>query len=171
MELLKEIHVKDGLRLNGKAVFRDAVRAIIRNGRDVLMIYSTKNGDYKFPGGGMNTGEEQADALRREIAEECGIDSLDIIAPYGMVIEYDSPKEPGFDVFKMTSYYYLCRSGSQFGKLSLDAYEKDLGFTPQWVDIVKATVNNRTLLRERPQSLPRWVTRDTFILERLRDEQ
>ena len=57
MELIKEIFHKPGIRKDGKTIRREAVRGIIADGKKLLMIYSTKNGDFKFPGGGVAAGE------------------------------------------------------------------------------------------------------------------
>ena len=44
-------------------MIREAVRAIILKGEQVLMVYSPVNGDYKFPGGGVQDGEDHQVAL------------------------------------------------------------------------------------------------------------
>lgn len=59
------------------------------------MIYSPKNGDYKFPGGGVDHGESFEEALIREIREECGVTVARIEREFGCVIEYDRPAESG----------------------------------------------------------------------------
>lgn len=43
---------------------REAVRAAILHNGQILMVHSTF-GDYKFPGGGRDEGEEKEEALRR----------------------------------------------------------------------------------------------------------
>ena len=45
------------LNLQGRAVIRNAVRAVISKDNQFLMIYSPLNGDYKFPCGGIENGE------------------------------------------------------------------------------------------------------------------
>jgi len=57
MRLLTEIHRAGGINIHGKAIERTAVRAVVLCGRELLMIYSSKVGDYKFPGGGVDAGE------------------------------------------------------------------------------------------------------------------
>lgn len=167
MELLKEIVKKQGINFDGKAICREAVRGVIVKGRTLLMIYSSKNGDYKFPGGGIDTGETHEAALVREIREESGATVLSINGELGKVIEYDIPKEKNYDVFKMISYYYICEVGSNFGEQSLDKYEKDLGFTPVWVDIDEAISVNQMLIDSNSSS--RWTRRETFVLKYIKD--
>lgn len=170
MKTLKEIHYDHQLNLNGKTRLRTAVRAIISNStRDVLLIYSSRNGDYKFPGGGLEKDEQLHQALRREVKEECGYSQLEILREFGKVIEYRKPFEKVFDVFKMISYYYICRipDGLVADELSLDEYEFELGFIPVWVSLQKAIETNHHILQKDPVQIPRWTRRDTFVLELL----
>jgi hypothetical protein len=53
MQLCKGISCTEGAPTEGRTVFREAVRGIILNGRDLFMLHSPVNGDYKFPGGGI----------------------------------------------------------------------------------------------------------------------
>jgi len=166
MQILTEIHRAEGINISGKTVHRTAVRAVIQRGRDLLMVYSTKVGDYKFPGGGVDLGETHEQALARELREECGASLLSVDGELGAVIEYNFAKEKEFDVFKMTSHYYFCQAGDDFGTQKLDDYERDLGFKPVWVDIEDAISNNRALLAL-PTS-PDWLRREIFVLEHIR---
>ena len=51
-------------------ISREAVRAIIlRDGR-IALVRSLRNGFYKFPGGGIESGESHIDTLIRETPEE-----------------------------------------------------------------------------------------------------
>ncbi len=71
MNILAEIHRAEGINIHGKTIHRSAVRAVICRGRELLMVYSANVGDYKFPGGGVDSGESHAQALAREVLEEC----------------------------------------------------------------------------------------------------
>lgn len=73
MRLKTKIYHGDNLCLTGNKIERKAVRGIIRRNDEFLMIYSPVNGDYKFPGGGIEKWESHKDALTREIEEECGL--------------------------------------------------------------------------------------------------
>lgn len=162
MNILTEIYRSEGINIQGKTVSRKAVRGVILSGRDLLMIH-TMIGDYKFPGGGVNARESHAKALRREIREECGAFLLEFGESIGAVIEYDRAMNPNYDVFKMTSHYYLCKVGGNFGPQKLDGYEKDLGFKPVWVNIDKAILANELLLNS--GKTRQWVKRENFALE------
>ena len=57
--------------------------------------------------------------------------------------------------------------GPNFGEQSLDQYEKDLGFTPEWVDIDEAISTNKKVIDS--ESFPRWTPRELFVLEYIKD--
>jgi 8-oxo-dGTP pyrophosphatase MutT (NUDIX family) len=166
MKIITEIHRAEGIKLNGKTVHRTAVRAVILRGQDLLMVFSSTRGDYKFPGGGVDLGESHEQALARELREECGASLLGMDGELGAVIEYNFAKEKDFDVFKMTSYYYFCRTGDDLGEQNLDDYERVLGFKPVWVNIDDAISTNESLLNS--NKVPEWLEREIFMLEYIR---
>jgi ADP-ribose pyrophosphatase YjhB (NUDIX family) len=168
MKLLKEIVRKQGINFGGKAIYREAVRGVIIKNKTLLMVYSSKDGDYKFPGGGVDIGETYETALVREINEECGATVLSINGYLGKVIEFDIPIEEDYDVFKMASYYYICEVNPNLGEQSLDQYERDLGFKPLWIDIDKAISINKMLIGS--NYFPRWTPRETFVLEHIKEK-
>lgn len=165
MELLKEIVRNQDINFAGKTIYREAVRGIIINGKKLLLIYSSKDGDYKFPGGGVELGETYQETLIREVKEESGATVTEILKDFGKVLEYDKPSEVEYEVFRMTSYYYICGIDTLLGEQSLDKYEKDLGFKPIWVDIDDAIANNKSILSSSQKEIPRWTFRETYILE------
>ncbi len=152
----------------GHAILREAARGVILDGRRLLMIYSTVNKDYKFPGGGRKDGESLAQTLKREVEEETGASVIHRGAFLGRVIEYDLPYENGFQLFQMTSYYYLCRVSDQRKPLDLDGYEQRLGFQPVWVEVEDALRANRAVLNTRFSNIPKWTARETRVLEFIR---
>lgn len=167
MNILTAIHRVSGINIHGRALTRAAVRAVTLRGRELLMVCSANVGDYKFPGGGVNMGETHEQALARELLEECGAQLVRMDGGLGAVIEYDLPEEKDFDVFTMTSYYYLCEVREGVSHQSLEGYEAELGFQPVWVDIDKAIAENYSLLNA-PNS-PKWLGREIFFLEYLRE--
>ena len=165
VKILAEIHRRPGVNIQGKTIYRTAVRAVILHGQDLLMVFSSAVGDYKFPGGGVNDGESHEQALSRELREECGASLLSVDGELGAVIEYNFAKDKGFDVFKMTSYYFFCQVEDGFSAQKLDEYEKDLGFKPVWVEIDQAISVNRSLLNA--DKIPEWLCRELFVLEHI----
>ena len=165
MKLLTQIFHRPNLLLDGKTVTREAVRAIVLKGDSVLMVFSKLNGDYKFPGGGVKKGETQKSALQRELMEECGAQLRAILSEFGKVEEYDLPEDDIYDIFKMTSYYYICQVDEEFGRQNLDDYESEYGFTPEWVPIKQAIAVNHKLIENPSPTIQRWVKRELFVLK------
>lgn len=168
MKLIKEFIRKQGLNLNGRTRYRESVRGVILKDKSLLMIFSPKGGDYLFPGGGVDKGESYERALVREISEECGAKVLSINGDLGKIIEFDTPKEKEYDVYKLASYYYVCEVDPKLDKQSLDQYEIDLGFTPRWVDIDEAISTNQMLIDS--NNFPRWTPRETFVLKYIKEK-
>jgi 8-oxo-dGTP pyrophosphatase MutT (NUDIX family) len=167
MRLLAEIDRHQGVKRDGRAVRRTAVRAIILRGGEILLVYSQRDGDYGFPGGGVGAGETHREALARELKEECGAELVEVHKPFGRVVEYAFPKESDFDVFCMTSYYYFCSIGAELGAQGLQGYELDLGLVPQWTTVQHALAVNEALLAA--GNGPIWTKRDTTVLRLLKE--
>lgn len=151
------------------AAERTAVRAIISAGRNLLMVHPEKQGDYKLPGGGMEQGEDQETALRREVMEECGAEIISVKEKIIIVEEFRPSFEDPEASFKMTSHYYLCEAGQMSGKLDLDKREADLGFRPLRISIDEALAANRRLMDSGKADEIPWLRRETRILEYLED--
>lgn len=144
MRLLFTIDTKD-YDPKGNAFVRPSARCItIQEGR-VAMVYSRKYDYYKFPGGGIEAGETQEQALIRETAEEAGLRILPgSIEPYGYVHRVEKVlNDPGIDFFVQDNFYYLCRTEPQPGQQKLDDYEAEEGFTRIWVEPETAIRVNR----------------------------
>lgn len=65
---------------------REAMRAVLFDGENVALLYVTKHGYHKIPGGGLEEGEDAHHALRRELLEETGCEA-EIICEVGSVVE------------------------------------------------------------------------------------
>lgn len=173
MKLLAILECQENLNKSGKTFYRQAARGIIIGAptgeaavdRRLLLLYSAKNGDYKFPGGGVMAHESFQQALEREILEECGARLARIVGEFGKVIEYDSPMDENYEVFKMDSYYYLCEIEAELSAPQFDAYEQELGFSPVWVDVDTAIRTNTAILESNTLDQPRWTKRDTWVLQ------
>lgn len=145
---------------------RTAVRAIICDGEKYLFICS-RYGDVKFPGGGVEKGEQLEEALLREVQEETGyqVDRA-TIRKYGRVLE--RRKGEYEDILEMESLYYYCEVKSEIGKRNLDTYEEEYRYEAVWLTLQEAIEMNKKM-----KDLERcpWVTRETQVMERLREEK
>ena len=61
-----------------KFKFRPSVYGIIKNSGKICVCRNKSNGKIWFPGGGIDLGEKQQDALLREIKEETGLTEVKI---------------------------------------------------------------------------------------------
>ncbi len=85
MRSLFELDAKN-YDMHSKPFIRPSVRGILIHGNKVCMVHSIKYNYYKFPGGGMEPGENQVDTLIREVAEESGLAVIpESIQEYGSV--------------------------------------------------------------------------------------
>ena len=171
MRLLRTIYRSEGLKLDERMISREAVRAIVLDDRQVLMVYSPVNKDYKFPGGGIQEWESHEEALCREIREECGVILSTVGKEYGYIAEYSKPREKEYDVFRQISYYYFCKVDPLFVGQNLDSYERELGMRPEWVSIEHALRANQSVLNGEFGQVPRWTLRDTWVLKQIAKEK
>lgn len=130
---------------DGKVFRRDSVRGIIVKEGKVLLVHSKKYGYYKFPGGGIEAGEDHARTLCREVREETGYEVQEAtIREFGCVprLHKDTRDENG--IFAQDNFYYFCelKDGVKT-EVTLDDYEREEGFTPVWMDPFEASQRNR----------------------------
>jgi len=112
---------------------RRAGRAVLTNDKnEVALLWVEKSGVYKLPGGGLEEGEDIHEALIREILEETGCHGS-IGDPIGITLEFR-------DEWKMiqVSTCYKATLINDTGKLKLDQYEVDEGFSVKWVPVGEA---------------------------------
>lgn len=136
MRILFTIDTKD-YNIKGTVFERPSARGIIIKDNKVAMVHSTKYNYYKFPGGGIEKEELKEEALIREVREETGLEVISSkIREYGMV--HRIQKGDYEDVFIQDNYYYLCNVKDIVNMQKLDDYEKDEGFTLEWISPEKA---------------------------------
>ena len=164
------IHYNKDQKFNAE-VYRKAVRAIILRQDKVLLIHSTNVGDYKFPGGGVEKQEDDSEALRREIREECGLVLSEIKEIVIRITELSQSKESETTLFKMISEYYLCEVNNEYVTQQLDKYEEELGFIPIWITIEKAIGLNKQILKSSKDKKPSWLEREILAMEAMNERE
>lgn len=120
----------------------EVVAAVIHDGNRILATqrgYGEWKDWWEFPGGKMEPGETQEEALRREIREEMATDIT--VGERLMTVEHDYPK------FHLTMHCYLCTVNAD--DLQLLEHEDARWLTPAEFDSV------------------RWLPADADVLELL----
>ncbi|RDU22374.1 NUDIX hydrolase [Anaerosacchariphilus polymeriproducens] len=148
---------------NGSKFQRTAVRAVIRDGNRIAMIRSSKYGEYKFPGGGMEKTEQIKDTIKREVEEETGLTVIsDSLKYLGSVVERRKGEKE--DIFEMLSHYYECMVKDSNGMQKLDAYEAEYGYKLEYISLEEAIINNEGI--KDISNIP-WIKRDTEVMKLL----
>ena len=167
MRMLFEMDLKDYDGCTGRFV-RDSARSIIIRGNRVAMLYNRKYGYYKFPGGGIEDGESPVEAMIRETREEAGFIVVpDTVKEYGLVHRAQRSVIKTDEVFLQDNYYYLCDAEGGIVEQDLDDYEKEEGFTLEFVDPHYAIGKNRKVT-DRPYEM--MFEREARVLECLIEE-
>ncbi len=159
---------------------RDSTRGIIRFGQDKLaLVYATKLGYYKFPGGGINENEDKIAALIREVQEEVGLVVIpSSVKEFGVAHRYQKSGKTPDTVFVQDNFYYECQVEGINGvpatdqaslkiiNQTLDDYEDKAGFELRIVSIKEALETNLKY-RDTDDFNILMIARDTRILAML----
>lgn len=168
MRLLFELK-EDSLSPTGKIFARHSARSIIIREGKVAMVYSQKYDYYKFPGGGIEHGEDPIQAMIRETAEEAGLRVLpETVRPYGYVHRVSKSDHPDADIFLQDNFYYFCEVCADIAQ-HLDDYEAEEGFIPLWVAPKTAIEINR--FHDHGNTDQIMLERDARVLELLIEEE
>lgn len=171
MRLLFEMDRKD-YDPNGSRFERPSVRGIIRKDGKVAMVHSKKYDYYKFPGGGIEPGEEQCATLVREVREESGLVVLsETIQEFGWV--HRIQKGSVDDIFVQDNYYYLCEVEQNVVQQKLDAYEAEEEFELEFVPPQTVIEVNRRKEHGEKSGKPLFVVmleREARVMELLVEE-
>lgn len=145
MRLLFEMDKKDYGQCT-HTFMRDSARSIIiRDGR-LAMIHSIKYDYYKFPGGGIENGENPVEAMIRETREEAGL----VVVPgsvkeYGYVHRIQRSGKDATECFVQDNYYYICEVTGETESQQLDDYEAQESFRLEYIEPVLAINKNRNV--------------------------
>ena len=168
MRLLFVIDTKD-YDPDGVAFIRHSARCInIKNGL-VAMVYSRKYNYYKFPGGGIESGESYEAAMVREAREEAGLVVIpESIREYGYVHRVEKSDYDDTDYFVQDNFYYLCDVEEKIQPQKLDDYEADEKFTLKYVEPDTAIFINRSMKHGPKNQM--MIEREARVLELLKEE-
>lgn len=143
---------------------RVAVRAIIFKDNKLVMVRSTKFGEYKFPGGGKDDGESDLETLIRETKEETGMTVIpSSVEAYGCAREKRRSVFNPSQIFDMESRYYLCEAMDHIEETNYDSYEKDYGYHLCFVTIDEAIDGNIKAAKVH-QEIATWINRELNVL-------
>jgi len=133
MNLLKIIYDKDiGEDVAPLSAYKErkAARAIVfDNVGAVALLYATKRGYHKLPGGGIESGEDIVTALARELSEEIGCAATNM-RELGIIEEYRNR----FSLHQ-TSCCFLADLEGEKGTPHLEEDEIADGFETVWVSL------------------------------------
>ena len=156
-----------------KKFYRPSVRGIILDDKgNIAMIYSEKYHYYKFPGGGIEGGENNIDALAREIKEETGMVLIpESVKEFGEVLRMHKYDESDEDtVFVQQNLYYTCSVKDEIGDQELDEGEKDAEFVLKFVPIEEAIKTNAAFSGGKPLKM-QMVEREKRVLEIIKESR
>ena len=145
MRLLFEMDKQDYEHCTHRFVRNSARSIIIRDGK-IAMIHSLKYDYYKFPGGGIEKGEDPVEAMIRETREESGLTvKPETVREYGYVHRIQRSDKDETECFIQDNYYYLCEAEDRAAGQHLDEYEARETYTLEFVDPMAAIIKNRSV--------------------------
>ena len=168
MRLLFDMDLHDYENCTHSFVRNSARSIIIRDGK-VAMVHSLKYDYYKFPGGGIEPGENPVDAMIRETREEAGLVAVpETVREYGYVHRIQKSDQDDTECFIQDNFYYLCEAENEPTSQELDEYEAEESFRLVYTDAAAAIVKNRNV-KETPYN-PLMFEREARVLQLLQSE-
>ncbi|GAA5646169.1 NUDIX hydrolase [Vibrio proteolyticus] len=168
-------HIKTTLHpdidhLDNKIVFkRNAARAIVVDGEDILLLYTERYHDYSIPGGGIDEDEDVIEGMIRELEEETGANNIHSIKPYGIYEEFRPWYKDNADIVHMISYCYTCKIDRELGETRYEDYEIKNGMKAVWMNIHEAIAHNEKTIADSPKK-GMSIERETYLLQLIAKE-
>ena len=148
---------------------RDSARSIIIRSGKIAMIHSAEYDYYKFPGGGIEEGEDPIEAMIRETREEAGLTIIpESVKEYGIVHRRQRSDIDPAECFVQENYYFLCEAMDELSSQELDDYEAKEHYHLEFVEPASAIRKNRSV-KNSPYH-PWMFEREARVLEMLISE-
>lgn len=145
MRKLFDMDKKDYSQCTRTFTRHSARSIIVRNGK-VAMVHSLKYDYYKFPGGGIENGENPMKAMIRETKEETGLIVIpETVKEYGCVHRIQKSDKDDAECFVQDNYYYLCEVKEEIVAQNLDNYEQVESFALEFIEPGLAIKKNRNV--------------------------
>ena len=167
VEQLGKMIISNNLQNQTHQKYRLAARGIILKDKKILMIYSRFYNDYTFPGGGVESGEDELIALRRECVEEAGVE-IENVRPFCKILEKRELDEETFLLHE--SHFYLCDI-KKYTQRHLEDYEIALGYETVWISIDDAIdSNHKKMLALTEKDYTGVLERELLVLNKLKKD-
>ncbi|MBR4462670.1 MAG: NUDIX domain-containing protein [Erysipelotrichaceae bacterium] len=148
------------------AFTRNSARSIIIRDGKVAMIHSLQYDYYKFPGGGIENGENPVEAMIRETQEEAGLVIIpESVKEYGYVHRIQRSDMDATECFIQDNYYYLCRVKDVMVPQQLDDYEAQESYRLEYVEPLVAMNKNYNVMNSPYNQM--MFEREARVLENL----
>lgn len=131
---------------------------ILRDG--MLAMERSRMGEYKFPGGGVDPGEELEAALCREVQEETGLVVIpSSIRPFGEIYEKRLDIYTKDSIYLCHSLYYTCEVEERTVEPDRTESEIRQGYVLSWATPDEIMQSNQCFAQKK------WISRDTTFLK------
>ena len=115
---------------------RPGARAILLDQMSKIALMHVSNHDYyKLPGGGIDAGEDVITALRRELLEEVGASSIEIVSEVGQINEYRDDWE-----MKGEHFGFITKLTGEIIEPSRTEKEVEHGYKTVWTENIDEAI-------------------------------
>ncbi|WP_231730981.1 NUDIX domain-containing protein [Lacimicrobium alkaliphilum] len=130
----------------------------------ILLLYTQRYDDFSFAGDGLDEGVDPQRALVRELSEETGAKSVNIIAPFCKVTEYLPTWKKVWDLMFQTTYWYKCHIAEVLDQTNPEHYKIANGMSAEWVNIKEVIRHNQSIITRQPPTMGLTIERETLVL-------